>query len=307
MRRQLRYAGIGAVAAAAGVGAAVAAGAAGGDAGVRACAVKTSGKIVARGADGCARGAIAITISGDAFKKARGGTLTINGVAFKKGSGKTLTINGVPFTKSRGGTLTINGVAFKKSSGGTLTINGVAFKGGSGKTLTINGIPFSGSGGGPAGPIGPIGPAGPAGAGAARSGPPVEVAGPVNAVLGADAVNLASAPLTVSDGTAHRVLLAGGFDADCGACPSPAQGVYDVIRDGGGALFTRRLPQFSAAAITSMSGAFSEVVDTPAVCGPCTFTLRLRAAGAGGAGGASTIAATAIRLAVVDLGPAAAG
>ena len=307
MRRQLRYAGIGVVAAIAGVGAAVAAGAAGGNAGVGACAVKTSGKIVVRGADGCARGAIAITISGDAFKKSSGGTLTINGVAFKKGAGKTLTINGTAFKKGSGGTLTINGVAFKKSSGGTLTINGVAFKKGSGKTLTINGIPFDDGTAGKAGPPGPIGPIGPAGAGAARSGAPVEVPGPVNAVLGADAVDLASAPLTVSDGTAHRVLLAGGFDADCVACPSPAQGIFDVIRDGGGAVFTRRLPQFSAAGITSMSGAFSEVADTPAVCAPCTFTLRLRAAGAAGGGGASTLAATAIRLAVVDLGPAGPG
>ena len=261
MRRELRYAGIGVAAAIAGVGAAVAAGAAGGNSGVPACAVKTSGKIVVRGADGCARGAIAITISG---------------------------------------------AAFKKSSGGTLTINGVAFKG-SGKTLTINGIPFSAGTSGQAGPPGPAGPIGPAGAGAARSGAPVEVPGPVNAGLGADAVDLASKSLTVSDGTAHRVLLAGGFDADCGACPSPAQGVFDVIRDGGGAVFTRRLPQFSAAGITSMSGAFSEVADTPAVCAPCTYTLRLRAAGAAGAGGASTLAATAIRLAVVDLGPAGPG
>lgn len=130
----------------------------------------------------------------------------------------------------------------------------------------------------------------------------------MNASLGGDAAPLASASLTVGDGTPHRVLLAGGFDADCvAACPSPAQPVFDVIRDGGGALFTRRLPQFAAGAITSMSGVFSEVVDTPAVCAPCTFTLRLRAAGAAGAGGASTLAATAIRLAVVDLGPAGAG
>ena len=306
MRRELRYAGIGVAAAIAGVGAAVAAGAAGGNSGVPACAVKTSGKIVVRGADGCARGAIAITISGAAFKKSSGGTLTINGVAFKKGAGKTITINGTAFKKGSGGTLTINGTAFKKSSGGTLTINGVAFKG-SGKTLTINGIPFSAGTSGQAGPPGPAGPIGPAGAGAARSGAPVEVPGPVNAGLGADAVDLASKSLTVSDGTAHRVLLAGGFDADCGACPSPAQGVFDVIRDGGGAVFTRRLPQFSAAGITSMSGAFSEVADTPAVCAPCTYTLRLRAAGAAGAGGASTLAATAIRLAVVDLGPAGPG
>ena len=305
MRKQLRYAGIGAVAAIAGVGAAVAAGAAGGS-GVGACAVKTSGKIVARGADGCARGAIAITISGDAFKKSSGGTLTINGVAFKKGTNRTLTINGVAFKKGSNRTLTINGTAFKRGSGGTLTINGVAFKS-SGKTLTINGIPFSATTqAGPPGPTGQIGPAGPAG-GAARSGAPVEVTGPVNATLGGDAAALASAPLTISDGTAHRVLLAGGFDADCGACPSPAQGVFDVVRDGGGALFTRHLPQFSATGITSMSGAFSEVADTPAVCAPCTFTLRLRAAGAAGGGGASTLAATAIRLAVVDLGPAGPG
>jgi hypothetical protein len=137
-----------------------------------------------------------------------------------------------------------------------------------------------------------------------RAGAPGVVPGPIDATLGGAAVNLASVPLTIGDGSAHRVLLAGGFDAACvAACPSPAQGIFDVARDGSVA-FTRRLPRFSATAITDMSGAFSEVVDVPAGCAPCTFTLQLQAAGAIGAGGASTLRATAIRIAAVDLGPA---
>jgi hypothetical protein len=327
LRRNVRIAGIALVAAAGGVGAAVAAGAAGGD-GVRACAVNSSGQIVAQSSRGCARGELAITISGDAFKRSKNGTLTINGVAFKRGTGGTITINGTAFKrsgrtltingttfKSSGRTLTINGTAFKrsgrdtitingtafKSSGRTLTINGVALPAGSGGTLTINGTPVTA---GATGPIGPAGPAGPPGASAVRAGRPAEADGPIPATLGAAAADLISAPFTNGDGTPHRVLLAGGFDADCAApCPSPAQGIFDVRRDGVAA-FTRRLPQFQAAGITNTSGVFSEVVDTPAVCAPCTFTLRLQAAGAIGGGGASTINATAIRLAVVDLGPA---
>lgn len=297
MHRHLRLAGIGAAAAIAGVGAAIAAGAASGD-GVRACAVQTSGKVVARQGNTCPRGQLAITISGNAFKASKNRTLTINGVAFKGDSGR------------RG--ITINGQAFRSSKNGTLTINGVAFRQGPRDTLTINGVPFTPGAGtqtGPAGLAGPIGPPGPAGAagGAARSGAPVEVPGPVDATLGGDPADLASAPLTIADGTAHRVLLAGGFDAACvGVCASPAQAVFDVRRNAGGPAFTRRLPQFSAAGITGMSGTFSEVVDAPADCVPCTFTLRLQAAGAAG-GGASTIRATAIRLAVVDLGPAGGG
>jgi hypothetical protein len=81
------------------------------------------------------------------------------------------------------------------------------------------------------------------------------------------------------------------------------QGLYDVVRDGS-VQVTRRLPTFSAAGIGDMSGIVSEVVDLPAGCAPCTFTLRLQAAGAVGGAGASTLRATAIRLAAVDLGPA---
>src|ERR1700755_2760578 len=99
--------GIALAATVAGVGAAWAAGAVGGS-GVPACAAKSSGKIVVQRNGSCSSGELAITISGSAFKKSKGGTLTINGVAFKKGSGKTITINGTAFKKSKGGTLTIN-------------------------------------------------------------------------------------------------------------------------------------------------------------------------------------------------------
>jgi hypothetical protein len=294
-------AGIGLAATVAGVGAAVAAGAVGGS-GVPACAAKSSGKIVVQRNGSCSSGELAITISGSAFKK-RGGTLTINGVAFKKGSGKTITINGTPFTKSKGGTLTINGVAFKKGSGKTITINGTTFKG-SGNTLTINGIPFTPSSAGPQGPAGPQGLQGAPGVSAASAGAPVVVPGPTDVTQGGATVALVSVLLGRGDGSAHRALLTGGFDAACVApCPSPVQGIYDVVRDGS-VQVTRRLPTFSATGISDMSGIISEVVDLPAVCAPCTFTLRLQAAGAVGGAGASTLRATAIRLAAVDLGPA---
>jgi hypothetical protein len=309
-------AGIALAATAAGVGAAVAAGAVGGG-GVPACAAKSSGKIVLQRNGNCSAGQFAITISGSAFKR-RGGTLTINGVAFKKGSGKTLTINGTTFHKSKGGTLTINGTTFNKSKGGTLTINGVAFRKGSGNTLTINGTEFKGSRGqtltingipftgaaGTQGPAGPQGLQGPPGVNAASAGAPVVVPGPIDVTQGGATVALVSVLLGRGDGSARRALLTGGFDAACVApCPSSVQGVYDVVRDGNVQL-TRRLPSFSAAGISDMSGIVSEVVDVPAGCAPCTFTLRLQAAGPVGGAGASTLRATAIRLAAVDLGPA---
>ncbi len=294
--------GIALAATVAGVGAAVAAGAVGGS-GVPACAAKSSGELVVQRNGKCSSGDLAITISGSAFKK-RGGTLTINGVAFKKGSGKTITINGTPFRNGRGKTLTINGIPFKKGSGKTITINGTTFRKGSGNTLTINGIPLTPSAAGPQGPAGPQGLQGAPGVSAASAGAPVVVPGPTDVTQGGATVALVSVLLGRGDGSAHRALLAGGFDAACVApCPSSVQGIYDIVRDGSVQL-TRRLPTFSAAGISDMSGVISEVVDLPAGCAPCTFTLRLQAGGAIGGAGASTLRATAIRLAAVDLGPA---
>ena len=276
-----------AVAAALGVGASLAIGA--GSNNVKACVVKSSGRLHATDSKGkCAAAEFAITIAGDAFKK-RGGTLTINGVAFKRGSGKTITINGTPFQSGRGKTLTINGIPFEATSGGTLTINGTAFGAG-------------------AAAIGPTGPAGPAGAegrigptgppGIPYGPPPVEAAGPTTI---SGPTTLASASLSTSDGKAHRVLVTGGFDAVCNPCADALRPRYGVAL-GAQSLFQRNLPTMQGTD-TQGGAVLSEIVVTPDVCGPCTFNLVATYSGGGSSGQASKLDASAIRLGLLDLGP----
>jgi hypothetical protein len=266
-----------------GVAAAVAVGAAGDD-GVRACALNSSGTIRATDARGkCGPGEFAITISGDAFKK---------------GSGKTLTINGIPFKKGSGKTITINGTAFKKGSGKTITINGTAFGPGTAAGAT-----------GPAGPAGPSGVAGAAGSpGLAAGPPPIEVAGPVSASANAGSVSLAAAQFSHGDGVAHRLLLTGGFNAVCNPCgsTSAARTQFTIQRNGAGSpAVARRLPDLSTTS-TGASGVFSEIVVTPSVCGPCTYTLAMSVLDSDVASSAK-IDATGVRLGFVDLGPVAGG
>ncbi len=269
--------------AALGVGVAVAVGA--GDDGVAACAHKRSGEILVQRPGGkCAGGSIAITISGNAFKRGRrGGTLTINGVPFRTGTlPNSLTINGNSF---RTGTLP-----------NTLTINGVSFKKGAGNTLTINGTPFTGATAGPTGPAGPVGPPGPAGSLSVT--PPAEQSGPSNVTSG-NTATVVTHTLTITDGVAHRILVAGGVNALCNPCSAPTTGTLTIARDGTNVI-TRRLTTIGDGDATS--GAVSEILTTPATCGPCTYALTLTLSSSAAA--SSTVTYTDGRLGIVDLGPA---
>jgi len=278
-----------AVAAAAGAGTAVATAA--GDDGVRACAVKKTGEIRATSGGKCAAGSFAITISGDAFKGSRGGTLTINGVAFKKGSGKTITINGTAF-KSSGQTLTINGTAFK-SSGKTLTINGTAFAPGEAARIGPTGPP-----GGP----GPQGAQGAAGADRLTGAPAAEASAP-QAVAPDSSKTIVSSPFTNGDGKAHRLLLTGGLNTVCNPCADPLAVDLVVTRTGESTpLVVRTLRQHDKT--DRDTATLSEIVVTPDVCGPCTFNLAVRVGPAGASGQPSSIDVGGARFGIVDLGPA---
>lgn len=267
------------VAGALGVG--VAAAVAAQDGGVPACANKKTGKIrdTARNG-GCRASDFLITISGNAFKKAKGGTLTINGVAFKGPAPRSGTLPN---------TLTINGNTFRTGTlPNSLTINGTSFESGARGTVTINGTPLTGTL--PAGSQGPEGKVGP-------TGPAWQPAVTVDAPTVARSVTGGSGPQPLASqevtGTNRRLLVTGGANLVCNPCPeavAPTVGISgptDVIR--------RQTAPFATTAMVSVA----EVV----VCGPCTVTLQLSVpAGAGGQ--AATVDASAVRLAVVDLGPA---
>ncbi len=275
-----------------GVATAVAVGAASGK-GVPACATRATGEIHVRSGGRCATGEFAITISGEAFRSSRGGTLTINGVAFsrrRQGPRDTLTINGTAFKgSSKGGTLTINGTSFKSSKGGTLTINGIPFTEAAGKPGAQGPQGVAGAPGAPGTSTLPVGP------------PPTEAPGPVNVKAAGSTTKLASATVSYSDAKAHRVLVSGGFDAVCGPCEAGLPALFGVSL-GGTTQFLRHVPALMGAGTEGSSVSFSEIVVTPDVCGPCTLDLSARIdAGAGGSSPAFD--ASGIRFGVVDLGP----
>ena len=291
----IRSARIGLVGIAAVAGVVAAVGVAAGEDDVKGCLNKAAGTLRVAGDSGrCLRGEVAVTAKG----------------------GKTLTINGVAFKAPKSGTLTINGTAFKSGRNQTLTINGVAFKGGRGQTLTINGTAFAPGAAtriGPTGPAGPVGAQGVAGAAGLRgptgtSGPIggsaalVERAGPVTVTSGAGAIELAGATFTNTDGKQHRLLVTGGFNADCGDCDgvhsSWTLGIDGAIEP----LVTRRLSALGKHS-PETGASVSEVVVAPAVCNPCTVSLAYAASGGTGSGTIPAVAASEIRLAVVDLGP----
>ena len=270
------------------LGVLAAVGVAAGDDDMRACVDKRSGVVREAGEVGhCTAREAAITISGDAFKAGRYGTITLNGVSLRKGRrGGTITLNGVGFQKgSRGNTLTINGVSFRKGRGNTLTINGTEFTSGSAKVQ------------GERGPTGPAGPQGPPGvAGSAAN----EVAGPVAVSTSAGATQLVTGTFSNSDGRPHRLLLAGGFSAECTSCGLPVRASWSLSRADAGILVRRRMPHLDASGGEG-GASVSEVVTSPDVCAPCTYALSLTAT-IGAGGDAQTVNATDIRLAVVDLG-----
>ena len=309
MRRHVRLGGM-ALVGAVGMASAMAIGAGAND--VAAC-VSQSGEVTPTGRTGkCVAGQSAITISGDAFKKGRRGTITINGVAFKKSArGNTITINGTAFKGSRGRTITINSNTFKTGTlPNTITINGNSFRTGtlpntitingnsfrsSGNTLTINGTQFGPGQALSQGPPGPPGPAGSVPAGKA----PVEVAGPVQVGSGASG-RLAALDFTASE--PRRVQLVGGFNALCNPCSGEAvTPAWELRLDGSAAAAVqRRLVPLADGQAAGAS--VSEIVVTPAGCGPCTYSLSL-AVPESGAGIPRTVSASAIRLGLVDLGP----
>ncbi len=304
------------------LGVLAAVGVAAGDDDTKACVEKRSGAVREAGEVGhCTAREAAITISGDAFKAGRRGTITINGVSFKRSSrGGTLTINGVPFTKgSRGKTLTINGTAFRTGTlpntltingnsfrtgtlPNTITINGNSFRKGAGGTLTINGTEFAPGAAKVQGERGPTGPAGPQGPAGIAGGPASEVAGPVSVNTGAGATQLITAAFTNSDGRPHRLLLAGGFSVVCNPCSSPVTANWSLSLSGAADTLVRRRISRLEGADSSTGATVSDVVVSPDVCNPCTYALSLTASG--GSGQAQTVDATDIRLAVVDLGAA---
>lgn len=313
MRRRTRIA---ATTAAGMLGVAAAAGVAVGDDDLKACVDKRSGDVRDVTDSGrCTKSEVAFTIKGSATK--RGGTLTINGVPFRQSRGNVITINGVPFQR-RGQTLTINGTAFRTGtlprsltingnsfrSGtlpNTITINGTSFRS-SGQTLTINGTAFGPGAAavqGPPGPPGPSGPAGEKGAPPGVSGPAV-VAGPVVVAPGAGPIELASGAFTSSDGKAHRLMLVGGFSLECVGCTGTVSVGWDVST-GGSVVFRRRVSRLGQGEVDE-GVSVSDVVVSPAACGPCTYSLRLTAT-TGASGSAPEVHATDIRLSVIDLGP----
>jgi hypothetical protein len=285
MSRRVRFVTV-LVASALGVGAAALAAA--GDAGVRVCADKQSGRIHATTSKNrCLAGDIAITISGDAFRKSKGGTLTINGVAFRRSRPQSITINGTAFKGARGGTLTINGTAFK-SSGGTLTINGTAITPNKTGPTGPPGIPGADGRIGPTGPPGiPYGP------------PPIDIAAPTSAQSGQTA-DLATVTFSNSDGAAHRVLVTGGFNVVCDPCAEKLTPGW-TLGTAATQLVARKMVPITQN--DTSGGQISEIVVMPAVCAPCTLTLKLVMPQSGAGGGASTVSASARRLGLVDLGP----
>lgn len=324
-----------------GVGTAWAVAGGGRSAGVRACALKATGEIRATTPSGrCAASEVTITISGDAFKKSRNQTLTINGVAFRRGGTRVITINGTAFrTGTLPNTLTINGNTFRTGTlPNTLTINGNTFRTGTlPNSLTINGVGFeSGRDGlltiagqavpaptvpgpaGPAGATGATGQPGPTGPpGVASGARPSEQQAPIPLTVpdsGPPAsATVRSVSFTNTDGVPHRIQLSGGFNLACDPCAGTAAEAGRVafgLTDGGSDLVSRSLSRLSSATSPDGGASFAEVVDTPEVCGPCTFSLRVSAGTAprvpdpgGGAQLNQKLDISSGRLALVDLGP----
>ena len=289
--RRLRGIGSGLIAGLLGVGAAVALAA--GDDGVPACANKRSGEISIVGKNGrCGSGNLAITISGEAFKKSKSGTLTINGIAFKR-------------TGSLPNSITINGNSFRTGTlPNTLTINGNTFKT-SGNTLTINGVPATG-GPGPTGPPGLEGRIGPTGPPGIPNGPPPTEQPVPGGIDGGTTGTLVSQPVTTSG--VHRVLVTGGGNLVCNPCSDRVVATLRIER-------TAQSPAVSEIVVTrrvqaptgpdGSSFGVNEMIVTPNVCNPCTYSLTLSPpAGAQGAAN-NVVTVSATRLGLVDLGPVA--
>ena len=168
----------------------------------------------------------------------------------------SITINGNSFrTGTIPNSITINGNTFK-TSGGTLTINGVAATGGPGPT-------------GPPGLEGRIGPTGPPGI---PYGPPPTEQPVPGGIDGGTTGTLVSQAITTTG--VHRVLVTGGGNMVCNPCSDRVVSRLRIVRGGVAEVVVTRLVQTPAGPDGS-SFSVNEMIVTPNVCDPCTYSLTL--------------------------------